>query len=156
VSFPFVLAPGQRHPDLARASHGPFIRIASGQTDGLMALMEVELPPLTSGPVLHVHANEDALFYVLSGVMTVQVGEELHEVATGGLAWGARGTPHAYANRGIDPLRLLIQFTPGGTEELFAEMGAYLQNVVAPDEEVTAAIMARYGGTRVGPPIPVQ
>jgi hypothetical protein len=45
---------------------------------------------------------------------------------------------------------------PGGTEELFAEMGAYLQNVVgAPDDEVTAAIVASYGGTRVGPRIAV-
>jgi len=45
---------------------------------------------------------------------------------------------------------------PGGSEELFAEMGAYLQNVDgAPDEEVTAAIMAGYGATRVGPRISI-
>jgi mannose-6-phosphate isomerase-like protein (cupin superfamily) len=156
VSAPFVLAPGQRHPDLPPKSWGPFIRVASVQTGGLMALMEVQLPPETAGPNLHVHANEDELFYVLGGVMTVQIGEELDEIATGGLAWGARGTAHAYANRGKEPLHLLIQLIPGGTEELFAEMGAYLQSVVgAPDENVTAAIMARYGGTRVGPPISV-
>jgi hypothetical protein len=119
-----------------------------------MALMEVRLPPLTPGPNLHVHANEDELFYVLGGVMTVQVGEELSEIATGGLVWGARGTAHAYANRAEEPLHLLIQLIPGGAEGLFAEMGAYLQTVVgAPDGEVTAAIMARFGGTRVGPQI---
>jgi quercetin dioxygenase-like cupin family protein len=156
VSAPFVLAPGQRHPDLPPTSRGPFIRIASAQTDGQIALMEVQLPPLTAGPNLHVHANEDEMFYVLGGVMTVQIGEELHDIAAGGLAWGARGTAHAYANRANEPLRLLIQLIPAGTEELFAEMGAYLQNIVgAPDEEVTAAIMARYGGTRVGPRIPI-
>ena len=156
VSAPFVLEPGRRHPDVPTASRGPLIRIASGQTDGLMALMEVQLPPLTAGPVLHVHDNEDELFYVLGGVMTVQIGEELQEIAAGGLAWGARGTAHAYANRASEPLRLLIQLIPGGTEKLFAEMDAYLQNVVgAPDEQVTAAIMARYGGTRVGPQISI-
>jgi len=156
VSSPFVLAPGQRHPDLPPTSRGPFIRLTSAQTDGLMALMEVQLPPLTAGPNLHIHANEDEMFYVLGGVMTVQIGEELQEISAGGLAWGARGTAHAYANRAKEPLRLLIQLIPGGTEELFAEMDAYLQTVVgAPDEEVTAAIMARYGGTRVGPPISV-
>ena len=157
MSAPFVLAPGQRHPDLPPASRGPFIRVASGQTDGLMSLMDVQLPPRTPGPMLHVHTNEDEMFYVLSGLMTVQIGEELHEVAAGGLAWGARGTPHAYTNRASEPLHLLIQFIPGGTEELFAEMSAYLQNVVGPpDEEATAAIMARYGGTRLGPQIPIQ
>ena len=130
--------------------------MASGQTDGLMALMEVRLPPLTSGPNLHIHANEDELFYVLGGVMTVQVGEELHDIAAGGLAWGARGTAHAYANRSHDPLHVLIQLIPGGTEGLFAEMFGYLETVVgAPDEAVTEAIMARYGGTRVGPSISI-
>ena len=156
MSAPFVLGPGQRHPDLPPTAFGPFIRMASGQTDGHMALMEVRLPPLTAGPNLHVHANEDEMFYVLGGVMTVQVGEDLHDISTGGLAWGARGTAHAYAKRAEEPLHLLIQLIPGGTEGLFAEMGTYLQTVVgAPDEAMTAAIMARYGGTRVGPPISI-
>jgi quercetin dioxygenase-like cupin family protein len=156
VSAPFVLEPGQRHRDLPPTSRGPFVRIASGQTDGLMALMEVQLPPLTPGPALHVHTNEDEMFYVLGGVMTVQIGEDLHEIAAGGLAWGARGTAHAYANRAKEPLRVLIQLVPGGTEALFAEMGAYVESVVGtPDEEVTSAIMARYGGTRVGPQISI-
>ncbi len=48
------------------------------------------------------------MFFVLDGVMTVQVGDQLHEIAAGGLAWGARGTPHAFANRAKDPLRLMI------------------------------------------------
>jgi hypothetical protein len=53
-------------------------------------------------------------------------------------------------------LHLLIQLLPGGAEGLFAEMGAYLQRAAgAPDEEVTAAIMARFGGTRVGGQITV-
>lgn len=156
MSAPFVLAPGQRHPDLPQIERGPFIRMASGQTDGLMALMEVQLPARTAGPNLHVHANEDELFYVLGGVMTVQVGEELSEIGTGGLAWGARGIAHAYANRAGEPLHVLIQLIPGGAEGLFAEMDAYLQTVVgAPDQDVTAAIMARFGGTRVGGQIPV-
>lgn len=156
MSDPFVLEPGQRHPDLPPPAFGPFIRMTSGQTDGLMALMEVRLPPLTAGPNLHVHANEDEMFYVLGGVMTVQVGEDLHDVLTGGLAWGARGTPHAYANRAEEPLHVLIQLIPGGAEGLFAEMGTYFQTVVgSPDEEATAAIMARYGATRIGPPISI-
>jgi uncharacterized cupin superfamily protein len=92
MSAPFVLEPGQRHPELPSLARGPFIRMASGQTDGLMALMEVQLHPRTAGPNLHVHANEDELFYVLGGVMTVQVGEELSEIAAG--AWlGEREAP---------------------------------------------------------------
>jgi uncharacterized cupin superfamily protein len=47
----------------------------------LLALAEVRLPPLTSGPNLHVHANEDEMFLVLDGVMTVQVADEVKRFA---------------------------------------------------------------------------
>lgn len=74
VSAPFILASGEKHPD-APPLERPFFRFGSGQTDGLLALAEVQLPPLTAGPNLHVHANEDEMFFVLDGVMTVQVGD---------------------------------------------------------------------------------
>ncbi len=157
MSAPFILAPGEQHAGAPpRGPRRPFIRITSRHTDGLMALGEVELPPLTAGPNLHVHANEDEMFFVLEGVLTVQIGEQLHEVAAGGLAWGARGTPHAFANRAKDPLRAMILWIPGGAEGLFDEMEAYRQTVTgAPDPQVLAAINARYGCTRAGPQIPI-
>lgn len=155
MSVPFILGPGEQHADVARL-RGPFMRITSRQTDGLLALAEAQLPPLTAGPHLHVHANEDEMFFVLDGVMTVQIGEQLHDIAAGGLAWGARGTPHAFANRASEPLRIMIIWVPGGAERIFEDMDAYLRTVTGtPDEQVTAAILTRYGGTRVGPRIPV-
>jgi mannose-6-phosphate isomerase-like protein (cupin superfamily) len=155
VSAPFVLAPGQRHPG-APPLDRPFFRFASGQTDGLLALAEVRLPPLTPGPSLHVHANEDEMFFVLDGMMTVQVGDQLHEVAAGGLAWGARGTPHAFANRAKTPMRIVIMWLPGGAEGLFQEMRDYLQSVDGdPDQQVVAELQARYGCAHVGPQIAI-
>ncbi len=157
MSAPFILAPGEQVAGVAPPAprRRPLIRFTSRHTDGLIALGEVELLPLTAGPNLHVHANEDELFFVLDGVMTVQVGEQLHDVAAGGLVWGARGTPHAFANRTKDLLRIMIQWIPGGAEGLFDEMEAYRQTVVTPDPQVLADINARYGFTRVGPQIPV-
>jgi mannose-6-phosphate isomerase-like protein (cupin superfamily) len=155
VSAPFILAPGEKHPG-APPLERPFFRFASGQTDGLLTLAEVRLPPLTAGPTLHVHANEDELFFVLDGVMTVQVGDRLTDVAAGGLAWGARGVPHAFANRATGPLRIMILWIPGGAEGLFQEMRDYLQSAEgAADQQVVAGIQARYGCTHVGPQIPV-
>jgi len=155
VSAPFVLAPGERHAGAPRLEQ-PFFRFASGQTDGLAALAEVRLPPLTAGPNLHVHANEDEMFFVLDGVMTVQVGGQLQELAAGGLAWGAWGIPHAFANHAKDPLRIMIMWVPGGAEGLFEEMREYLQTAGgAPDQQVVDDIQACYGCTHVGPQIPV-
>jgi hypothetical protein len=89
-------------------------------------------------------------------MLTVQIGEELHDIAAGGLAWGARGTPHAFANRAESPVRVMIMWIPGGAEGLFEEMGTYLQTVTGqPDHQVVAEIQARYGCTHVGPQIPV-
>ncbi len=85
-----------------------------------------------------------------------QLGGQLHELAAGGLAWGARGTPHAFANRAPEPLRIMIWWLPGGVERLFEEMEAYVQSVSGtPNQEVVAAINARYGARRVGLQIPV-
>src|SRR5262249_10924431 len=81
--------------------------------------------------------------------------EHLHEIAAGGLAWGARGIPHAFANRAKDPLRIMIMWIPGGAEGLFQELAEYLQSVDgAPDQQVVAEIQARYGCTHVRPQIP--
>lgn len=87
MSVPFILAPGEQHAGAPRLER-PFFRFASDRTDGLAALAEVQLPPLTAEPNHHVHANEDEMFFVLDGVMTVQVGDRLQEIAAGGLAWG--------------------------------------------------------------------
>src|SRR5262249_37751783 len=66
VSAPFILAPGEKHPG-APPLERPFFRFASGQTDGLLTLAEVRLPPLTAGPTLHVHAHEDGIAPALVG-----------------------------------------------------------------------------------------
>lgn len=155
MSAPFILAPGEQYPGAPRLER-PFIRITSRHTDGLIGLWEAQLPPLTAGPHLHVHTKEDEMFFVLDGVLTVQIGDELHDLAAGGLAWGARGIPHAFANRTKDPARVMIMSIPGGAEGVFAELEAYRRTVTgAPDEQALAAIMARYGATRVGSAIPI-
>jgi hypothetical protein len=93
---------------------------------------------------------------VLDGVMTVQIDTQLDEIEAGGLAWGSRRIPHAFANRAKDPLRIMIMWIPGGAEGLFQDMSAYLQTVNgAPDQQVVAEIQARYGCTHVGPQIPI-
>jgi mannose-6-phosphate isomerase-like protein (cupin superfamily) len=155
VSVPFILGPGEQHAD-APPLEQPFFRFASGQTGGLAALAEVRLPPLTAGPNLHVHTREDELFVVLGGVMTVQVGAEVREIAAGGLVWGARGTPHAFANRADEPLHIMIMWIPGGAEGLFLDMREYLQAAGGtPDPQVVADLQARYGAAPAGPPIPI-
>jgi quercetin dioxygenase-like cupin family protein len=155
VSVPFILAPGEKHPD-APPLERPFFRFASGQTGGLATLAEVRLPPLTAGPNLHVHTREDELFFVLGGVMTVQVGDQLQEIAAGGLAWGTRGIPHAFANRAKDPAAHHDHVdSRRGRRALPGHEGVSANRWRSSGPQVVADLQARYGATHVGPPIPI-
>ena len=67
------------------------LRASSEATGGAFTLFE-EVPPLVDTP-LHVHENEDELFYALEGEHVVQVGDEEFHVRPGGLVFAPRGVP---------------------------------------------------------------
>jgi hypothetical protein len=71
-----------------------------------------------------------------------------------GSLWVPRGTAHAFANAGSEPLHVLALALPGGIEELFAEQAAYLASVQGPpDPQVLNRLGARHGAPTLGPPI---
>jgi mannose-6-phosphate isomerase-like protein (cupin superfamily) len=93
---------------------------ASGEsTGGAFALFEENEPVDTP---LHVHENEDELFYVLEGEHVFQVGEEEFLTGPGGLVFAPRGVPHA--QRRVVPRtgRVLVLTAPAGLEGFFREL----------------------------------
>ena len=68
------------------------VRASSDSTGGAFTIIE-EVEPLDTP--LHVHKNEDELWYVLEGEHVVQVGDEEFHVGPGGIAFGPRGVPLA-------------------------------------------------------------
>jgi mannose-6-phosphate isomerase-like protein (cupin superfamily) len=61
---------------------------------------------------LHLHRSDDEAWYVLSGRLGFQVGEDRVEVAPGGSVLVVRGTPHSYWNAVAEPTRYLLVMTP--------------------------------------------
>jgi uncharacterized cupin superfamily protein len=59
----------------------------------------------------HVHRKDDEAWYVLEGVLRVQVGESEVEAAAGSGVLVPRGTPHTYWNPGPGPVRYLLIMT---------------------------------------------
>lgn len=57
---------------------------------------------------LHVHHSDDEAWYVLEGVLGVQVGEREVVAGAGAGVFVARGTPHTYWNAGKERLRYLL------------------------------------------------
>jgi mannose-6-phosphate isomerase-like protein (cupin superfamily) len=61
---------------------------------------------------LHLHRSDDEAWYVLSGRLGFQVGDDRVEVAAGGSVLVVRGTPHSYWNAVAEPTRYLLVMTP--------------------------------------------
>ena len=123
------------------------VRASAETTGGAFTLFE-EVPPLADTP-LHVHENEDELFYVLEGEHVFRVGDEEFPTGPGGLVFAPRGLPHAqrrvFPGRG----RLLVLTAPAGLEGFFRALAAAEQEgTLGPDAYADAS--ARYGITWLG------
>ena len=87
---------------------------------------------------LHRHAHEDEYSYVLEGRLGALLGDDVVFAEVGDLVFKPRQQWHTFWNAGDGPCRILEIISPGGFEQVFAEM--------ASDPEATAAAMdRRYG-----------
>jgi mannose-6-phosphate isomerase-like protein (cupin superfamily) len=96
------------------------IRASAEATGGALTVFE-EVPPLLDTP-LHVHSNEDELFYILEGEHIVQRGDEEFTLGPPEAIFLPRGVPHA--QRRVVPRegRLLVVCTPGRFEGFFRDL----------------------------------
>jgi len=67
-----------------------------------MALGDARIAPGAPGPGRHVHTHEDEGIYVVTGIVTVEVGEERYEVGAESFFWLPREVPHVFANLGTE------------------------------------------------------
>ena len=98
------------------------VRASADTTGGAFAVFE-EVPPLVDTP-LHVHANEDELFYSLEGEHIVEVGDDELRIGPGGVVFAPRGVPHSQRRVVPGEGRLLIMTSPAGFEGFFRELAA--------------------------------
>jgi quercetin dioxygenase-like cupin family protein len=120
-------------------------------SDGSLVAFENVIAP-GEGPPLHVHANEDEYWYVVSGDFRFKLGDELAEAPAGSFVFVPRGTAHCFQNVGDSPATILVLFTPAGMESFFDEF-ATLDEA---DPGAFAAIGAKVGMDIIGPPLRVS
>ena len=117
------------------------VKASAETTGGAFALFEEDEPVDTP---LHVHDNEDELFYVLEGEHVFQVGDEEHRAGPGQAVFAPRGVPHS--QRRVVPRtgRVLALTSPGGLEGFFRELaGAERAGELGPGAYARAS--ERYG-----------
>lgn len=61
---------------------------------------------------LHLHRNDDEIWYVLEGTLCVQIDENEVEAHAGAAVLAPRGTAHTFWNPGPGPVRYLLLMTP--------------------------------------------
>ena len=150
VAAPFVLDPGATRRDDAIL---PF-KLLAADSGGALSVCEFTLGGWENGPVLHKHTDVDEAFFVVSGHLEAQVGDQRLQAEAGSFLWVPRETPHTFANAGPAPLHVLALAAPGGIEHLFAEQAAHLAAATGgPDASVMDEIGRRHGAITLGPPI---
>jgi len=109
--------------------------------------------PYMSGPPLHVHDEQHDTFYVIDGVLTVQIGNNLVELMPGDFASVPPGIAHTFQNTHEDqkPPTICNIMTPGGLDAFFVKLEE--QGAGPDDPGKFAAVAATCGMKMVGPPI---
>ena len=139
---------------------GMTLKVGAGQS-AVWSAFEAEVTPGFDVGA-HLHHNAEELFYIVDGELDLLAFEPRARTAGGWQAWqsasGAQvmrggpgsvmfvpaGCPHAFANPGIVPARMLFLVSPPGHELYLEEIGKVISGGGPPDPGVIAEIRARH------------
>jgi mannose-6-phosphate isomerase-like protein (cupin superfamily) len=149
----FVVQPGT-----ARVIRGPVggpttIYARSETTGGSFTFLDIVIPP-NEGPPLHVHGDEDEMWYILEGHFRFRAEERMLDAPLGSFVFVPRGTRHCFQNISDNDARILVMFTPAGMEAFFEAHAALPPGPV--DPAVYREIAAAAGMSVAGPPLAVS
>jgi quercetin dioxygenase-like cupin family protein len=156
VTKAFAVRAGEGRPGGQWLVHGEkaFSTKVSGADIGkTYTAIEVHTPP-DRGPELHIHFDQNELFYVLKGSIGLQCGSDRMILRVGDSFMAPANIPHAYVTLGTEPAHMLNVFDPSsGTESFFSEYAPLVSVEGEPDPNKLAQAYARHGMKVVGPPL---
>ncbi|MDX6570380.1 MAG: hypothetical protein QOH15_2958 [Gaiellales bacterium] len=117
-------------------------KVESGRAAGASCVEFIAAPGFDTG--VHVHQRLEETFYVLDGEFEFRAGEETFQAASGACVFVPPGIPHAFANRGAAPSRLLLIMSPPVHDRYFDELASILAADGPPDSAAIATLRTRY------------
>jgi len=141
-----IIGPGEQRV-LQVLGEAITVKISGEQTDGRYAVIE-EVSPVGGSPPLHVHRDEDELFYVLGGELELQLGDQRFRAKAGSTAYLPRDIPHTFRNVGTTPSKVLLVIIPARLVGFFDEVYA----LTKPTPEQAMELGKKYGLTFLPPP----
>jgi len=121
--------------------------------DGRFDFLVVQHLEYGAGPPLHFHATLEESFFVLDGVLTVQLGDQVVELGPGDFATAPPGVPHSVTNAHADQsgCRAVNLLTPGVGFDRYIDQ---IDKLAAKgDHESIERLNAEYDVTIVGPSV---
>lgn len=162
-----VLAPGAGAPI---AATGMTLKVGAAESAGWSVFEATVAPGFDVGA--HLHGNAEELFYILDGELDLLAFEPLTRTSgdwqrwesadgakvvrggPGSLMYVPAGCPHAFANPGETPARMLFQVSPAGHEGYLREMAELLAGSGPPDQAGIAELRRRHDIQQLTPLIP--
>jgi len=135
------------------------VKASRAATNNALAVVEQRLPAGFSPPP-HIHHNEDEAFYLLSGRITAQIGEQQLAAHAGSFLWLPRDVQHGFVVSDDGPCTMLTITTPAGFDQFVAEVGSptsttdRLPKPSEPDIPRLIEVAERYGIEFPPPPAP--
>ncbi len=131
-----------------------YTKVSTKDTEGDLYIYE-STRVKKGGPALHLHYNQDEIWYVLEGEFLIKVGDQLYSAKTGDTVFGPRGVPHTFSKTSEGNARLLLTFQPAGKmEEFFIATSEGKLSKMSPTEQ--DEFRKQHGFERVGPAIDYQ
>ena len=131
------------------------VHLSTDQTGGRFCLTSGIFQPGGDGG-LHLHRHEDESLQILEGALSVQIGDEVKTLSTGGSCFIPRGTAHRLCNTSDQPAHVIVIHPPGNFDRFLAEVGTPADQPPTPlSPEVFARVgeaCARYGTEILEPP----
>lgn len=116
-----ILAPGQGRVYTLGPMTAVF-KADENETESKYSVSEWWLEPHSEGPGAHRHDDQDQVFYVLEGTISMLIGDKWIEAGKGTFIRIARNTTHTFANRTDKKAGMLNFDIPGGFERNLPSM----------------------------------
>ena len=126
------------------------LKVSSKDTDGALAVFEQNGFTPKGGPPLHIHYNQDEMFYILEGEYKFQVGDDKHSMKPGDTIFLPRNVPHAFVQL-TEKGKVLVTYQPAGKmEDFFKVTDAWTS---PPTKEEIEKVFEEHEMKVVGPPL---
>jgi oxalate decarboxylase/phosphoglucose isomerase-like protein (cupin superfamily) len=162
-----VLPPGAGH----RMNTAGMTLKVGAEHSGKWSVFEADVSPGFDVGA-HRHTEAEELFYILEGELDLLAfeprirtegdwtawesagGAKVARGGPGSLMYVPAGCPHAFANPGSTPAKMLFLVTPSGHEQYLEELAVLIGRGGPPDQSAIVRLRARYDIEQLTPMIP--